>query len=96
MTKIRCHPLTLSRRLCYAKLPDDPARIAGGDDVRGQAADDDAARADHCVLPNRDAGADDHAAAQPDAVADRYRQCILDAGAPLLGINRVRGRVNSN
>ena len=64
--------------------------MACGDNIRGDAADDDAPGADHGSLADPDAGSDDRAAADPGVLSDHDRKRVLEPGRALVGVGRVR------
>ena len=51
-----------------------PARHPAGEDIGGDIPGHDAAGADHGVIPDRDAGAEDRARGDPDVAANRDRR----------------------
>ena len=72
---------------CY--ITQGAAGIADCDDARWDIARHDAACADHGIVPYRHAGQHRHARADPDVIADGYRQGDLKTGVALLNIQRV-------
>jgi len=60
----------------HAVLLTDSRRNSGGDDPRRHVLRDHGARADDAVLSDGHAGANDHAAAEPDVVGERDRFCV--------------------
>lgn len=76
------------------QFSNDAARVARREDVGGNVSDDHAARADGRIVANRDTGADDGPAANPDVAANGDGMGQLRPGDALGGVEGVRRGVN--
>ena len=70
-------------------LPQNPAGNTDGDHVRGYGTSDDAAGPDDGIISNGNPRQNGCARADPDVIADGYRQGDLKTGVALLNIQRV-------
>lgn len=75
---------------------DDAAGISGGDDVTGDVAGYDGARADDDVVADGDAGVDDDVAADPDVRADGDGLGIFEVGIAHFSIDGMACRIDTD
>ena len=75
---------------------DDAARVSGSDDVTGNVASYDGARADDDVVADSYARVDDDVAADPDVRADGDGLGIFEVGIAHLGIDGMACRINTD